>query len=120
MDTKLVMAATAIILLFNCSGNPKTIDERLVGRWNGYLIDLENGEKIEPLVMEFTIDKAYNQFIYVGGELQNFMTGTFWTKGNTIYVKTPYRKKIEKVEYEVKDNKLIIINNGITNEFVKN
>ena len=54
-----------LILFIGCIGNSKTIDEKLIGTWRGYLIDPMSREKIEQLTIEFT---AEGEIIYTTGE----------------------------------------------------
>ncbi|MDU1911760.1 hypothetical protein [Fusobacterium sp.] len=106
------------ILFTGCMGNTKTIDEKLIGTWNGYLIDSMNGERIEQLTIEFT-DKG--EIIYTTGEgdMQYIITNTYRIKNGIIYSKNSDDKKEEKATYEIKGNKLIMVSEGISNEFLK-
>ena len=108
-----------LILFIGCIGNSKTIDEKLIGTWRGYLIDPMSREKIEQLTIEFT---AEGEIIYTTGEgeMQYIITNTYRAKNGIIYSKSFDDQKEEKATYEIKDNKLIMVNEGVSNEFLKN
>lgn len=109
-----------LILFIGCiGGNSKTIDEKLIGTWRGYLIDPMSREKIEQLTIEFT---AEGEIIYTTGEgeMQYIITNTYRVKNGIIYSKSFDDQKEEKATYEIKDNKLIMVNEGVSNEFLKN
>lgn len=116
---RLVSLLIIIILFSGCMGNSKAIDEKLIGTWNGYLVDPMSGEKIEKLVIKFT---AEGEIIYTTGEgeMQYIINSTYRVKNGIIYSKSLDEKKEEKATYKIKDNKLIMINEGISNEFFKN
>ena len=106
------------ILFIGCIENSKAIDEGLIGTWSGYLVDSMSGEKIEQLTIEFTIE---GKIIYTTGEadIQHIITNIYRAKNGKIYSKSFDDEKEEKATYEIKDNKLIITNEGISNEFIK-
>lgn len=108
-----------LILFCGCVENSKTIDDKLIGTWNGYLIDPMSGEKIEKLVIKFT-DEGEIIYITGEGEMQYIINSTYRVKNGIIYSKSFDEKKEEKATYEIKDNKLIMTNEGISNEFLKN
>lgn len=116
---KMISLLIISILFIGCMGNSKTIDEKLVGTWNGYLVDPMSGEKMEKLVIKFT---AEGEIIYTTGEgeMQYIINSTYRVKNGIIYSKSLDEKKEEKATYEIKDNKLIMINEGVSNEFLKN
>lgn len=108
-----------LILFSGCMENSKNIDDKLIGTWNGYLLDPMSGEKVEKLIVEFTAD---GEIIYTTGEgeMQYIINSTYRVKNGIIYSKNIDEKKEEKATYEIKGNKLIMINEGISNEFLKN
>lgn len=117
---RLVSLLITFVLFISCMGkDSKTIDKKLIGIWSGYLIDPLSGEKIERLIIEFTVE---GEIIYTTGEsdMQHVMTNTYRVENGIIYSKSFDDQKEEKATYEIKDNKLIMTNEGISNEFLKN
>lgn len=84
-----------LILFCYCVGNSKTIDDKLIGTWNGYLIDPMSGEKIEKLVIKFT-DEGEIIYITGEGEMQYIINSTYRVKNGIIYSKSFDEKKKKK------------------------
>ena len=119
---KIAVALFALLVfpgaVFAADAAGKSIDEKLIGRWEGCLLDPLDGERIEPMMLEFTKDGE--MVCTLGeGDMQNVIKTTYWTSENVLYVTTPDSREEEKATYEIKGNTLRITNAGVKNKFIK-
>lgn len=95
----------------------KNEDPRLIGQWEGTLKDAQTENPIGKIVLEFTKDGKFVQ--YVGeGNSQNIIQSTYTAQNNTI-IATDNANEKDESRYTIKNDTLIITYEGIENKYVK-
>ena len=95
----------------------KNEDPRLIGQWEGTLKDAQTENPIGKIVLEFTKDGKFVQ--YVGeGNSQNIIQSTYTAQNNTI-IATDNANEKDESRYTIKNDTLIINYEGIENKYVK-
>jgi hypothetical protein len=95
----------------------KNEDPRLFGQWEGTLKDAQTEKPIGKIVLEFTKDGRFVQ--YVGqGNSQNIIPSTYTAQNNTI-ISTDKANEKDESHYTIKNDTLIITYEGIENKYVK-
>lgn len=111
-----------LLIFFSClaalqCNSQKKEDPRLIGQWEGTLKDAQTEKNIEKIVLEFTKDGKFIQ--YIGqGKSQNTIQSTYTAQNNTI-ISTDNANEKNESRYTIKNDTLIITYEGIENKYVK-
>lgn len=111
-----------LLIFFSClvalqCNSQKKEDPRLIGQWEGTLKDAQTEKNIEKIVLEFTKDGKFIQ--YIGqGKSQNTIQSTYTAQNNTI-ISTDNANEKDESHYTIKNDTLIITYEGIENKYVK-
>ena len=114
---KQLLVIIGCFLAFSCNSQKKG-DEKLIGKWESNLKDSKTGSPIEKIVVEFTKDEKFMQ--YVGeGKTQNMVESTYEVTGDKIVTVEKETKEKTEGKYTVKNDTLTISFEGMENKFTK-
>lgn len=114
---KNVLIIFSCLMALNCSSQ-KNEDPKLIGKWEGMLKDLETTNTMGKIVLEFTADGKFIQ--YVGeGKMQNSLESTYTIKDHKIIAVDKATNEKDETDYEIKNDTLTIIYQGIENKYTK-
>lgn len=101
----------------HCNSQKKE-DPKIIGKWDGMLKDLETERSMGKIVLEFTADGKFIQ--YVGeGKRQNKIQSVYSIENNKIIAVDKATNEKDESEYIIKNDTLIIKYDGFENKFVK-
>lgn len=114
---KNILIIFSCLMALNCSSQ-KNEDPKLIGKWDGMLKDLETTNTMGKIVLEFTKDGKFIQ--YVGeGKMQNSLESTYTVKNHKIIAIDKATNEKDETDYVIKTDTLTIIYQGIENKYVK-
>ena len=114
---KQLLVILGCFVAFSCNSQ-KQRDEKLVGKWESSLKDSKTGNPIEKIILEFTKDGKFMQ--YVGeGKMQNTVESTYEVENDKIITVEKETKEKTEGKYTVKNDTLTISFEGMENKFVK-
>lgn len=105
------------LIALHCSSQ-KNEDPKLIGKWDGMLRDSETADTMGKIVLEFTTDGKFIQ--YVGeGKMQNTLESTYTVKDHKIIAVDKATNEKDETDYVIKNDTLTITYQGIENKYVK-
>lgn len=114
---KQILVILGCFLAMSCNSQ-KQEDPKLIGKWNGSLRDSETGGSVEKIILEFTKDGKFIQ--YLGeGKMQNTIESTYEVQDNKIITVENETKEKAEGSYSVKNDTLTITYEGVENKYVK-
>lgn len=114
---KQLLVILGCFLAVSCNSQ-KHGDEKLIGKWESSLKDSKTGRPIEKIVVEFTKDGKFMQ--YVGeGQMQNTIESTYEVENGKIVTTEKETKERTDGKYSVKNDTLVLLFEGMENKFVK-
>lgn len=105
------------LFVFSCHSQ-KQEDAKLIGKWQGILKDSENSNSIEKIVLEFTNDGKFIQFLGEG-KFQNVIKSSYKIENDKISAIEEISNEMSESIYFIKNYTLIIKYEGIENKYVK-
>ena len=112
-----------LLIILNClfvlsCHSQKQEDARLIGKWQGTLNDSENSNSIEKIVLEFTKDGKFIQFLGEG-KSENIINSTYRIENDKILATEENTNEVSESIYFIKNDTLIIKYDGVENRYLK-
>lgn len=112
-----------LLIILNClfilgCHSQKKEDTKFIGKWQGMLKDTEGSNTIEKIVLEFTSDGKFIQFLGEGRS-QNVINSSYRIENDKILATEKSTHEVSESTYFIKNDTLVIKYEGIENRYVK-
>ncbi len=112
-----------LLIILNClivisCNSQKQEDTKLIGKWEGMLKDSENSNSIEKIVLEFTENGNFIQFLGEG-KYQNIINSTYRIKNDKIIATEKSTNEVSESSYFIKNDTLVIKFEEVENRYIK-
>lgn len=104
-------------LILSCDSQ-KRDDKNLIGKWEGTLNDSGSSNSIEKVILEFTSNGSFLQFLGEGNS-QTKIESAYKIEGNKIVATENSTNEKSESTYFIKNDTLTITYEGIENRYVK-